>query len=62
MRSTGASSSAVDAALLALGGEQAGDADDRGEQQRDPEHAGRQRAVERVAVEPEVEQHEDGDR
>ena len=48
----------VEAALLALGDEQPVDAEHRGEQQRHPQHAGGEVAVERVAVEPEVEEHE----
>ena len=61
VRSIGREQQAVEPALLALGGEQAGDAEHGGEQQRHPQDARRERAVERVAVEPEVEQHERGD-
>src|SRR6185312_12541528 len=49
---------AVEAALLLLGDEQAVDAEDRREQQRDGEDAGRELARERVPPEPEVEEDE----
>ena len=51
----------VDPALLALGGEQARHADHGRQQQRHPQHPDGQLAVQRVAVQAEVEQHEDGD-
>ena len=49
---------AVEAALLALGHEQARDAEHGREQQRHPQHPGRQLALDRAAVEREVEEHE----
>src|SRR5207249_4128351 len=53
---------ALDAALLALRGEQAAHAEHRGEQERDPQDAGRYVALDRVAVEAEMEQRERRDR
>ncbi len=52
----------VEAALLALGDEEAVDAEHGGEQQRRPEHAGGEAAGEAGAVEAEAEDDEGGDR
>ena len=52
----------VEAALLALGDEEAVDAEHRGEEQRRPEHPGGEAAGELGAVEPEAEDDEGGDR
>jgi hypothetical protein len=50
--------SAVEAPLLGVRDEQAVDAENRGEQQRDPQHSAGQFAAQRVSLEREMEQHE----
>ena len=62
VRSTGASSSASMPPCSRSAANSRVHPDHRGQQQRHPEHPGGERAVERVAVEAEVEQHVDGDR
>ena len=59
--STGASRISVEAALLALGDEDAVDREDRREQDRRQQHPGGEAALEPVAVEAEAEEDEGGD-
>ena len=61
MRSTGREQEAVEAALLVVGDEQAAGAEHRGEEQRHPQHAGGEVAVDLAALQREVEDDERGD-